>query len=82
MHDHCRGPSKAKHLQTSQAIWDEINLISLRAEKLAAESPVKRHGLYDHNSIQGGSGAWRSEIGVFKVAANLVVTSNRFPSCG
>ena len=33
--DHCRGLTKAKHLQTSQAIWDEINLISLRAEKLA-----------------------------------------------
>jgi hypothetical protein len=35
VYDHYRRPAKAKHLQTSQAIWDEINLISLRAEKLA-----------------------------------------------
>ena len=26
--DHCRGPSLAKHLQTSQAIWDQIDLIA------------------------------------------------------
>jgi hypothetical protein len=34
-HDHCRGPAKVKHLPASHPIWDEINLISLRAEKLA-----------------------------------------------
>ncbi len=52
----------AKHLQTSQAIWDEINLISFRAEKFSQNVLQDAIGLYDQNSIRGGRSQFAHRI--------------------
>jgi hypothetical protein len=61
----------AKHLQTTNAIRDDIDLISFRGEKPPQNLPQRAIVLDDQNPIHWSRRS--SEIGMFKVAAKVAV---------